>query len=62
MWVLVIVILNIVPGLERVTVLEKYDTRDECEIERSRIAYEMAKAYPGEETFLIACRFDSKKA
>ena len=60
MWLLVIVLLNIVPGLERVTVLNTFSTSEECQIERNRIGFEMAKAYPDERDFVIACRLDPK--
>ena len=60
MWLLVIVLLNIVPGLERVTVLNTFATSEECQIERNRIGFEMAKAYPDERDFVIACRLNPK--
>ena len=60
MWLLVIVLLNIVPGLERVTVLNTFATSEECQIERNRIGFEMAKAYPDERDFFIACRLNPK--
>jgi hypothetical protein len=60
MWLLVIVLLNIVPGLERVTVLNTFATSEECQIERNRIGFEMAKAYPHERDFVIACRLNPK--
>ncbi len=60
MWLLVIVLLNIVPGLERVTVLNTFATSEECQIERNRIGFEMAKAYPNERDFVIACRLNPK--
>jgi hypothetical protein len=60
MWLLVIILLNIVPGLERVTVLNTFATSDECQIERNRIGFEMAKAYPNERDFVIACRLNPK--
>lgn len=60
MWLLVIVLLNIVPGLERVTVLNTFATPEECQIERNRIGFEMAKAYPDERDFVIACRLNPK--
>jgi hypothetical protein len=60
MWLLVIILLNIVPGLERVTVLNTFATSEECQIERNRIGFEMAKAYPNERDFVIACRLNPK--
>lgn len=60
MWLLVIVLLNIVPGLERIMVLNTFTTSEECQIERNRIGFEMAKAYPYERDFVIACRLNPK--
>ena len=60
MWLLVIILLNIVPGLEKVTVLNTFATSEECQIERNRIGFEMAKAYPNERDFVIACRLNPK--
>jgi hypothetical protein len=60
MWLLVIILLNIVPGLERVTVLNTFATSEECQSERNRIGFEMAKAYPNERDFVIACRLNPK--
>ncbi len=55
MWLLVLVLLNEVPGLTTITVLETYTTAEECQVERNRIGYEMAAAYPYERDFVIAC-------
>ena len=60
MWLLVIVLVNIVPGFERFTVLNKFATSEECQIERNRIAFEMAAAYPNDCDFVIACRLNPK--
>ena len=60
MWLLVIILLNIVPGLEKVTVLNTFATSEECQIERNRIGSEMAKAYPNDRDFVIACRLNPK--
>jgi hypothetical protein len=60
MWLLVIILLNIVPGLERVTVLNAFATSEECQIERNRIGFEMAKAYPNERDFVVACQLNPK--
>jgi len=61
MWMLVIILLNTVPGISPVTLLETYLTSEECQSERSRIGDEMAKAYPDEHDFEIACRFDPRQ-
>ena len=60
MWLLVIVLLNTVPGLDKIMKLETFATSEECQIERNRIGYEMAAAYPYERDFVIACQFESK--
>ena len=56
---LVIVLLNTVPGIPTVTLLETYPTSQECYSEQARIGDEMAKAYPDEHDFEIACRLKS---
>jgi hypothetical protein len=60
MWLLIIVLLNIVPGLERITVLNRFATAEECQSERNRIGFEMAAAYPYERDFVIACQLNPK--
>ncbi len=60
MWLLIIVLLNTVPGLANITVLQTYATSEECQIERNRIGYEMAAAYPFDRDFVIACRLSPK--
>jgi len=61
MWMLVIILLNTVPGISTVTLLQTYPTSQECDSERDRIGYEMAEAYPYEHDFVIACRLDSRQ-
>jgi hypothetical protein len=60
MWLLVIVLLNMVPGLNKVTVLNTFATAEECQVERNRIGFEMAAAYPNERDFVIACQLNPK--
>ena len=60
MWLLIIVLLNIVPGLEKITVLNTFAAAEECQIERNRIGFEMAAAYPYERDFVIACQLNPK--
>ncbi len=62
MWMLVIVLLNTVPGIGAVTLLQTYPTSQECHSERDRIGDEMAKTYPDEHDFEIACRFNPRAA
>ena len=57
---LIIVLLNIVPGLEKITVLNTFATSEECQIERNRIGFEMAKAYSHDRDFVIACQLNPK--
>lgn len=56
MWLLVMILLNIVPGLEKITVLNTFATLEECQVERNRIGFDMAEAYPYERDFVIACQ------
>jgi len=60
MWLLIIVLLNIVPGLEKITVLNTFATSEECQSERNRIGFEMAEAYPHDRDFVIACQLNPK--
>lgn len=60
MWMLIIVLLSIVPGLEKITVLNTFATSEECQIERNRIGFEMAAAYPHDRDFVIACQLNPK--
>ena len=57
MWLLLIIMLTVVPGIEQVTVLKTFDSYDTCKPERDRIGFEMAEAYPGENDFVIVCKF-----
>ncbi len=60
MWLLIMVLLNIVPGLDKITVLNTFATSEECQIERNRIGFEMAAAYPYDRDFVIACQLSPK--
>lgn len=60
MWSLVIMLLIALPGVSRVTVLHDYPTWDECQVERNRVGYEMAAAYPYERDFMIACQLNPR--
>lgn len=61
MWMLVIILLNTVPGISTVTVLQTYATSEECQSERNRVGYEMAEAYPYDRDFVIACRLNPRQ-
>ena len=54
------ILLNDVPGLNKMMVLNTYATSQECQIERNRVGYEMAEAYPYERDFVIACQLNRK--
>jgi hypothetical protein len=61
-WVLLIILLTAVPGVTQGIVqgaflLNTFTTQEACQQERNRVGFEMAEAYPGENDFLIACRF-----
>ena len=60
MWLLIMVLLNIVPGLDKITVLNTFTTSEECQTERNRIGFVMAAAYPHERDFVIACQLNPK--
>ena len=59
---LMIVLLNIVPGLDKIMLLNTFATSEECQIERNRIGFEMAAAYPYERDFVIACQLNPKQS
>ena len=60
MWLLIMVLLNTVPGLEKIMVLNTFAMSEECQSERNRVGFEMAAAYPYERDFVIACRLNPK--
>jgi len=62
MWLLIMVLLNTVPGFDKVMVLNTFATSEECQIERNRIGFEMAAAYPYERDFVIACQLNPKQS
>ena len=61
MWLLIMVLLNGVPGITSTTVLNTYATSEQCQTERNRVGFEMAAAYPYERDFVIACRLNPKQ-
>ena len=56
MWGLVIILLLPLPGIDRVTILEKFKTVRACQIRRAQVGFDMAHAYPHERDFVIECR------
>ena len=56
MWYLLIVFLQLNWGN---TVLDKFDTLDDCTTAQQSIAKSMAQSYPGDQTFEIVCRYQA---
>ena len=61
MWLLIMVLLNGIPGFATTTVLHTYATSEQCQHERNRVGFEMAAAYPHERDFVIACQLNPKQ-
>jgi hypothetical protein len=55
MWLLFIVFMG--PGMFTTQELARYDTIQECQVERDRVWYEMEQSYPDEGDFQIECRY-----
>lgn len=55
-WILLMVLLSPVQGFEKLYKLNDFQTYEECKIERDRVGFEMAEAYPYEQDFVIECR------
>lgn len=55
MFLLLMVLLNAAPGLEPVYQLNTFDSAEACQVERNRIGFDMAEAYPYERDFIITC-------
>jgi len=55
MWLLVIILLSQVPGLDKITVLKTFPTYQACKEERNRIGFDMAESYPETANFTIDC-------
>ena len=60
MWTLLFIVLVPISGIDKVTALETYPSREACESERERIMVEMVKAYPDDPTWTLACRLSPK--
>ena len=60
MWLLIMILLNDVPGFDKIMVLNTFATSQECQTERNRVGYDMAEAYPYERDFVIACQLNPK--
>ena len=61
MWLLLIILLTPLPGIDGVTVLNTFATYEECQPERDRIGFEMAESYPHENNFRIVCEFRERR-
>jgi len=59
-WLLLMVLVNAVPGLESSTKLNEFSTPEECQQEQERIGKDMADAYPGDTSFRIDCNKATK--
>jgi len=55
-WLLLMIILTPVSGISSTTLLNTFDSKEECVIEKERISGDMSKSYPGDKTFGIECR------
>ncbi len=54
-WVLLMVLLTAADGFGTSYKLNNFDTYEECSIERNRIGFDMAEAYPADLDFRIEC-------
>ena len=57
MWLLLYLILDSASGLTPRVLLERYPSEQRCRTAQMRVAADMAEAYPGDETFQIACEW-----
>ena len=55
MWLLIMLLLQEVPGIDRITVLNEFATEHACVRARNHVGFEMAEAYPNDRTFVILC-------
>ena len=56
LWLLLIVMLPCSPVYPAAVRLNQFYTYEQCRVERDRIGFEMAEAYPWERDFVIECR------
>ncbi|MBY0248198.1 MAG: hypothetical protein K2Q17_11080 [Nitrospiraceae bacterium] len=61
MWLLVIVLLAAPIGIRPVTVLNTFETYEDCKPERDRVGFAMAESYPYENTFRIVCQLQEQQ-
>ena len=60
-WVLFLVLLSPVQGFSKYNFVEKYDSKEECNIEKARILADMKKSYLGDDTFDLECQPREKR-
>lgn len=61
MWVLLLIVLVPVTKIDRVNVIESFPTQEACEATLAYVTREMEKAYPGDTTYQMVCRFYGKQ-
>jgi hypothetical protein len=61
MFILLIVLLGSVSGLDHKYVLNTFGTEEECQTERNRIGFYTAEARPYERDFIIVCELNTRK-
>lgn len=57
MWVLLLILLTPATGIEKVTVLEKFKTQEECQEMQQKVYAGLLDAYPNDVDFVIKCKF-----
>ncbi|MBH0178655.1 MAG: hypothetical protein HP491_12505 [Nitrospira sp.] len=60
MWLLMMVLLNQMPGFTQATVLNAYATSEQCQSARNHVGFEMAAAYSYERDFVITSQLNLK--
>jgi hypothetical protein len=54
-WLLLLVFTNPVEGFDRAYLLNTFDTYEDCQSERDRIGFDMAEAYPDDNSAVVVC-------
>ena len=57
MWFLLMILLAPPLGVNPATVLNTFETYEDCQPERNRVGFEMAESYPYDSDFRIVCEF-----
>ena len=55
MWLLLLI--TLLPAIPSETVLARYATERQCDMEQARVWRDMEAAYPDEHTFSLICRY-----